>query len=204
VKVLAPEPGSSDRAEQWEPKAGFHALAARYRQAADEPDPEPERVERRPESVALAHHRPAVALSSRLGIVFAGATVAMIILSGLPWQVLGLPLDEYDRTAHALRAVLTALALGGIALAACRWLDRRPARELGIATGGVGRKVALGAAAWFVPAALAYAACTLLGLVRIDLVVSPIVLLTAVGTQIVLVLLLEALPEELMFAATSS
>jgi membrane protease YdiL (CAAX protease family) len=194
VKVLPPDPGSSDPCEQWEPKAGFHTLAARYRQIADEP----ELGLSRPAAVA-PHSRSPLALSSRLGIVFAAATIAMIMLTSLPRLVFGVPPGEYDRTAHALRAVLTTLVLAGIALAACRWLDRRPVSELGIATGGTWRKVALGAAAWLVPAALAYAACAALGLVRIDLVVDPAVLLTVVVTQLLLVLLLEALPEELVF-----
>ena len=194
VKVLPPDPDSSDQSEQWEPKAGFHTLAARYRQAADSPDSGPGHPE-----VVAPDSRSTLALSSRLGMVFAAATISMIVLSSLPRLVLGVPPDEYDRTAHALRAVLTTLVLGGIAIAACRWLDRRPVRDLGIATGGIGRQVTLGAAAWLGPAALAYAACVALGLVRIDLVVAPTVMLTVVVTQILLVLLLEAVPEELLF-----
>ncbi|MET1007892.1 MAG: CPBP family intramembrane glutamic endopeptidase [Propionibacteriaceae bacterium] len=219
VKVLPAQRGDSDPAERWERKAGFHALAARYRQLADEHEHErgtsrAEVVEGDPRSALHPGSPPqprsarepgrarkpgSLGLPWRLGIVFTAVTVAMI---ALPWLV-GLagehPPDTYHRAPHALRAVLTALALGGIALAACRWLDGRPVTQLGIAADGIGRKVTVGALAWLLPAALAYAVCAWVGLARIEPVVSPAALMTVVATQILLVLLLEALPEELVF-----
>lgn len=193
VKVLPPEPDARDPQEQWEPKAAFHTLAARYRELADDEGSPPPHREAVP-----GHHRP-ISLPWRLGVVLTAATVATISTSWLARGLVTLPSEEYDRGTHALRAVLMALTMVAIALAASRWLDRRPARHLGVAAGGALRQITAGASAWLLPAAAAYAACALLGLARIDLVVTPAALLTAVLTQILLVLLLEALPEELVF-----
>lgn len=57
----------------------------------------------------------------------------------------------------------------------------------------------IGAAVWLLPASLATAACMAFGLVQVELVVDPTMLLPLVVTQAVLLLLLEALPEEVVF-----
>lgn len=128
----------------------------------------------------------------RIGVVFLAATGVMIAIRAL------VP-DEYSRGLHAVRAVLLTLLLGGLALAACRWLDRRPILSLGLDPRGAGRSVVLGGLAWLVPAAAATAGCLLLGWVEIDVHVGAAALAATVASQLVLVLLLEAVPEELVF-----
>ncbi|MFI6265600.1 lysostaphin resistance A-like protein [Micromonospora sp. NPDC051006] len=144
-------------------------------------------------------HQPRLAMPWRVGLVFVAVTAALIVITPVARSPFGVAPDEYHRGAHALQALLTAVVLCGIAVLACRWLDRRPLAQLGVAGRGALRMTLVGAAIWLLPALSAIAGCVALGWVRIDLLHSPAALLLLVATQIVLVFLLEALPEELVF-----
>ncbi|MGW7413731.1 CPBP family intramembrane glutamic endopeptidase [Streptomyces sp. NPDC054863] len=114
----------------------------------------------------------------------------------------GAPISRtYSRPTHALRAVLTTVLVVPAVLVAWRLLDRRPWTELGIPAGvrPATRNVLLGAACWAAPAALGLALCLVLGLVRITPTAPAPDILLHVAVLIPLVLLYEALPEELVF-----
>jgi membrane protease YdiL (CAAX protease family) len=102
-----------------------------------------------------------------------------------------------DRTGHAVRAVLTALLAVPVVLLARRYLDRRPLAGLGLEHPG--RGLALGAGLWVVLAALGTAVT--LGLGWATVTTGPFPASTALLALYlpVLVLLYEALPEELLF-----
>ncbi|WBB69438.1 CPBP family intramembrane glutamic endopeptidase [Micromonospora sp. WMMD812] len=142
---------------------------------------------------------PRVAMPWRAGLVFVAVTAALIAIPSLARSPFGVAPDEYHRGAHAVQALLTTLVVGAIVVLACRWLDRRPLAARGVTGRGAGRMAVVGAAAWLLPAVLAIAGCVAIGWVRVDLVFSPAELLPLVATQALLVLLLEALPEEFAF-----
>ncbi|MFG1916643.1 type II CAAX prenyl endopeptidase Rce1 family protein [Micromonospora sp. NPDC048898] len=134
-----------------------------------------------------------VALPARILVACTGAV--------LVWLVLGVLLDrDYDRPTHAVGAVLTTALVVPLVVVARRRLDRRPWAGLGLPSLRAGwRRLLLGMACWLLPAAVGFALCLGLGWVRISVRTSAGDALGVAALLVVLVLLLEALPEELVF-----
>lgn len=132
---------------------------------------------------------------SRVVAVFAAAVL-------LWWFVFhGAPLsDTYDRRTHTVRAVLTTLLVVPMVLAAWRLTDRRSWTDLKPASPGrAGRHLLLGMACWAVPAGAALGLCLFLGWVDIVARTTTAETARVAVLLVVLVLLYEALPEELVF-----
>ena len=133
----------------------------------------------------------------RITIVFAVATAATLLISELATAFFG---PDYDRGGHALQAVLRAPVFLAIVVAARHWLDRRSWSGIGLQPIRQGAKfLLLGFGAWLIPAMAAIVVLTSFGWVDItvDLSLGELVLL--ILTQMVLVFLLEAFPEEVVF-----
>ncbi|TMR32596.1 CPBP family intramembrane metalloprotease [Nonomuraea zeae] len=128
-------------------------------------------------------------------IVFAAAVLLWLFVYH------GTPLGyEYTRLTHAARAVLTTVLVVPMVIAARRLLDRRPWTGLGLPSLRAGlRSLLLGLACWLVPAAAGFALCLGLGWVEIGLRTSAADVVRGAALLTVLVLLYEALPEELVF-----
>ncbi|MFC7549946.1 type II CAAX prenyl endopeptidase Rce1 family protein [Plantactinospora sp. GCM10030261] len=131
----------------------------------------------------------------RVLLVFVGAVLVwLFVLHGTP---LG---DEYDRSTHAARAVLTTMLVVAMVWAARRFLDRRPWAGLGLPSPRAGwRRLLLGMGCWLVPAAAGFVLCLGFGWVDITLRGSAGDAVATAALLVVLVLLYEALPEELVF-----
>ncbi|AXB43303.1 CPBP family intramembrane glutamic endopeptidase [Amycolatopsis albispora] len=139
-----------------------------------------------------------VALWVRVGAVFAAAVLIWLLLvQGLD---LLLPSTGRDLLAHTIRAVsATVLTVAAIALA-CRFLDRRPWRELQLGPPRAGwRFFLLGMVLWLVPAALGWALCTGLGWARVTVTGDAAEVAASLLALVALVICYEALPEELIF-----
>jgi membrane protease YdiL (CAAX protease family) len=122
--------------------------------------------------------------------VFLGKTQFAVLLFG----------PDYTVSRHIVMALTsTALTVPLIVLAR-RYLDREPFAGLGLAIDlSALRPLFVGALAWLAPFALALATCLALGLVEIRAVAPWSEILAFVPLLLVLVFLLEALPEELAF-----
>ncbi|PXX66286.1 hypothetical protein DFR70_10332 [Nocardia tenerifensis] len=136
------------------------------------------------------------ALLIRSAAVFVAVTIWWLVLYHGVAAVTG---DEYTRGGHVVRAVGATLGTVALLYAALRFLDRRPWSDLGLAAQGRWRAFLFGVACWGVPAAVTMAVVLWLGwaeqTVRAE---APETLLALVGL-VALVLLYEALPEELIF-----
>lgn len=106
----------------------------------------------------------------------------------------------YDPLGHATSAVLTSVLIVPLVVLARRYLDRRPLAGIGLPPVGVGwRSFVLGMGCYLIPAGLGLAIVLVLGRVEIE-VDAPITEVVALlAGLVVLVLLFEALPEELLF-----
>ncbi|WP_067964612.1 CPBP family intramembrane glutamic endopeptidase [Nocardiopsis trehalosi] len=132
----------------------------------------------------------------------------VVLVSGaamaLWWAVNELSAGGYGGLPRVGTHLVNAVVLGvlGVALvaAAARFADRRPWGELRAAVGGDrGWAFTVGAVSWLVPAAGAAALCLGAGWVALDVRSGAAELLGAAALLVVTVLLLEALPEELIF-----
>lgn len=136
-----------------------------------------------------------LALRWRILIVFASTVLAWLFL--YHGALLG---RDYDRPTHVARAILTTVLIVPLVVAARRLLDRRPWTGLGLPSLRSGwRRLLLGMACWLIPAAVGFALCLGFGWVEIRLRASAPDALGVAALLVVLVLLYEALPEELVF-----
>jgi uncharacterized protein len=133
----------------------------------------------------------------RVALVFIAATLIAI---GIAQTTVALFGQDYSRTGHIARAVAALLLYVPLVVAARRFLDRGQLSGLGVAPfPAAWRPLLLGAAAWVVPAAIGCAVVMGLGWSRITLQGSAGALAAVVAVRMVLVLIYEALPEELLF-----
>ncbi|WP_232665233.1 CPBP family intramembrane glutamic endopeptidase [Pseudonocardia sp. TRM90224] len=136
------------------------------------------------------------ALGWRIAAVFVGVVaIWLLVIKGLD-PFFG-PAYE-DRLGHAVRAVLVAVLAVPLVLLARRHLDRRPIAGLGLA-GPRLRPLLFGMACWAVPAALGILVSTLAGWGSITIGALDAPTLVLIVALPVLVVLYEALPEELIF-----
>lgn len=107
---------------------------------------------------------------------------------------------EMSLTKHAANTLGTVILIPPMVLAVRRFLDRRPFSPLGFGVARfAGRDLLYGAITWLVPALLGLTVALSLGWLDIRLGSSVPEVLTAVLLLAVLVFLLEAFPEELIF-----
>ena len=133
----------------------------------------------------------------RLGAVFAGATLVWVAVDRCADVVFG---PDYQRGRHMFSAVATTALVVPLVLFAYRRLDRLQWGDLRRASPRTaGRLLLLGAAGYLIPAGVAVAVLAAAGWLEINLRVSLLGALGSVLFLTVLVLLYEALPEELVF-----
>ncbi len=107
---------------------------------------------------------------------------------------------DYNLMRHIFMAVLTSLLVVPLIVMARRMVDREPFADLGLTLDAAAIKpFIIGVLAWLMPFTLAIAICLALGMVRIEATASWTEILAFIPLLIVLVFLLEALPEELAF-----
>ncbi|ODT73773.1 MAG: hypothetical protein ABS76_38475 [Pelagibacterium sp. SCN 64-44] len=133
----------------------------------------------------------------RIGIVWMALLAIFAGKSQLATLLFG---PEYDVDRHVFMAVLTSALVVPMIVMARRYLDREKFVGLGLAVDASALKPLLvGALAWFGPFLLGLAVCLGFGLVDIRATASWGEIFAFVPLLIVLVFLLEALPEELAF-----
>jgi uncharacterized protein len=138
-----------------------------------------------------------VGLFWRVTIVFIGVTLIWLLIGYVNQTAFG---PGYDRTAHVVNAVLASLLTVPLVVVARRVLDERPFTGLGLPSLRTGwQSLLLGVGCYLLPAGIGLVAVLALGRVEISLDTSTIELLPLLVGLIVLVLLYEALPEELVF-----
>lgn len=142
--------------------------------------------------IAMAQRRPR--LWWRVGAVTAGAVAIWLAIDELATVLFG---AEYDRAGHVVRALAATFLTVPMVVAARRLLDRRPWPMLSWRVRW--RGLLLGAVCYLVPAGLAVGGAVLSGRVQIRVQVGIPELLLVVAGLLVLVLLYEAYPEELIF-----
>ncbi|QIS01944.1 CPBP family intramembrane metalloprotease [Nocardia brasiliensis] len=131
----------------------------------------------------------------RVGIVFVAATVWWLVL----YHVFAPP-GEYTRSAHVTRAVGAAVFTVPMVLLARKLLDRRSLDGLGFSSVAGGcRAFLVGAALWGIPAWSAMALMLWLGWADVTVLEPFSRTLPALLGLLVLVLLYEAVSEELIF-----
>lgn len=133
----------------------------------------------------------------RVAIVFAAAAVIGVAIH----QSVGALFDPgYTRAGHVARAITAFVLYVPLVVVARRVLDRRPLSGLGVSPlERAWGPLLLGMAAWLVPAAIGIALVVGVGWSQITLEGSVGALAAAVALRVVLVLIYEALPEELLF-----
>jgi membrane protease YdiL (CAAX protease family) len=131
--------------------------------------------------------------------------LAVLAAATLIWVAVSLALAPFgdahtNRVGHTLRAVLTAVLVVPLVLLARRHLDRRPRAGLALAPLGRGWRPLLGGAAfWLVAAALGATMTLVLGWAAVGTGPFPASTVLLALYLPILVLLFEALPEELVF-----
>lgn len=122
--------------------------------------------------------------------IFAGKSLLATWLFGAGYRL--------DR--HIFMAISTSALVVPIIVLARRYLDREPFADLGLALDASAFKPLLvGALAWFAPFLLGLGICVAFGLVQVSALADWSDILAFLPLLLLLVLLLEALPEELAF-----
>lgn len=149
----------------------------------------------RPTSVRSTSSRLPVAL--RVGAVAVGALVVWLAITSVSTAVWG----EETTLARHVASALAALVLGVLlVVVARRRLDRRPLATLGLTTGTAAlRDLAYGALSWLLPAAIGLTVALSAGWLEITVHATAAETVTAVLLVACLVLVYEAVPEELVF-----
>ncbi|MCY9786050.1 CPBP family intramembrane metalloprotease [Nocardiopsis sp. EMB25] len=124
----------------------------------------------------------------------------------LVWLLMGwvddtlFPAEEVTTASHVVNALLVFVLAVPLVWAARRFLDRRPWGGLGLTGVREGRRPFLvGAAAWALPGAAGIALCVAMGWASVTAAVPWTELLPGVLSLAALVLVFEAVPEELIF-----
>lgn len=141
--------------------------------------------------------RPPLPVAVRVAVVLAGALLGWLAIAALGTRVWGEGPSLARHLASAVLALVVASALVG---AARRLLDRRPSGELGLPGGRRAiQDLLLGALSWLLPAAIGLS--IVLGAGWLDVEIDATLAETAgvVLLLLVLVLVYEAVPEELIF-----
>lgn len=133
----------------------------------------------------------------RVVVVFTAAVLVSIAVHRGVDAVFG---TGYSRGSHVARAVAGLVLYVGLVAAAQRWLDRRPLADVGLRPVRQGPWwLLVGAAAWLLPALAGATLCVALGWSRIALAEPLTAVAGVVALRLVLVVVMEAVPEELLF-----
>lgn len=133
----------------------------------------------------------------RVAIVFAVAAVFGVAIHQGVAARFG---QGYTRAGHVARAIASFALYVSLVVSARRFLDRRPLSDLGFGPLRTAwRPLLLGMAAWLIPAAIGIALCVGLGWSQITVRGALGSLAAVFALRFVLVLVYEALPEELLF-----
>ena len=134
----------------------------------------------------------------RVSLMFVAAT---LIYSGLFALANNLYGPTYSLQSHVLRAVLMTVLVLPTVWIVCRWVDQRPLISLGFSSSWTtaGRSLLLGMVAWLIPALLSIAFIVGVGWMDVTFQATPVVVAQAIAVRLLLVLLYEAFPEELIF-----
>jgi uncharacterized protein len=149
-------------------------------------------------SVVQTHeNRERISLFWRISIVFIAVTLVWLGIRAFVDMQMG---EEYSRSSHILRAVVTSIVIIPLIIAARRFLDRRPWSGLKLGSLRTGwRPLVVGMICWLLPAAIGLAVSVTLGWTQITLQ-EPVGDVLALGAGLlILVFIYEALPEELIF-----
>lgn len=133
----------------------------------------------------------------RVLLVFTAITLWwLLIVSGIST----LAGADYTRNLHVIRAIAaTAFAVPLVVLAA-RYLDKKPVLDmLAIRRSNGARAFVFGALCWLVPALVSGAAVLAVGWAQLEISASAFDIVTGIVLLVVLVLLYEAVSEELLF-----
>jgi membrane protease YdiL (CAAX protease family) len=128
---------------------------------------------------------------------------AALVLACAIWLAVGAIADavfgaEYSLPSHAFRAVTTCVVVLVALALLFRW-ERTRARDYGIVRTGMLRGLTLGAVGYLVPFLLAAVVILSLGLARVEVSPDPAAVIGEGLLLLALVLLYEAIPEELIF-----
>ncbi len=141
--------------------------------------------------------RPLAPVAVRVSVVVVGAVLGWL---GIAWLGSRLWGEESSLLRHAASAVLAFAVAGVLVVGARRLRDRRPLRTLGLGGGGGAvRDLLLGALTWLLPAAVGFGVVTAAGWLRVEVAGSLAGVVGVVALLVVLVLVYEAVPEELLF-----
>ncbi|MBD8062421.1 CPBP family intramembrane glutamic endopeptidase [Oceanitalea stevensii] len=136
-------------------------------------------------------------VAARLAVVVTGALLGWLGIAALTTRVWG---EGLSLARHAVSAVAALIVAGVLVVAARRLLDRRPVGTLGLSGGRRAvRDLVSGALSWLVPAAVGLAVALAAGWLRIEIDATLAETVGAVLLLVVLVLVYEAFPEELLF-----
>lgn len=141
--------------------------------------------------------RPVLPVGVRVGLVATGALAAWLLIAFGGAALWG---EAPSLARHAANAA-TAFVLGGLlVVTARRTLDRRPLATLGLSTGVRAlRDMALGALTWLLPAAAGLATALAAGWLNVTIHATVGETVGVVLVVALLVLVYEAVPEELVF-----
>ncbi|WP_439593634.1 lysostaphin resistance A-like protein [Microbacterium sp.] len=138
-----------------------------------------------------------VAAGRRIAIVLVGAIVIWTLMVWVSLSVFGGAVTPLSRTVCAL--LVFCLVVPMIVFAR-RFLDRRPWTGLMLqALPEAWRPFLLGVASFLIPSAVGLSIALVTGWLRVTSVLPPLELVAAISFTILTVLLLEAIPEELIF-----
>lgn len=133
----------------------------------------------------------------RITVVFIATALIWLFIGYVYQSVFG---SGYDRLGHVINAVLATVLTVPVVVLARRFLDKRPLAGLGLSPLQVGwRSFFIGMGCYLIPAGIGLGAALVLGWVEISLTTSLSNFMALLIGLVVLVLLYEALPEELVF-----
>lgn len=140
---------------------------------------------------------PRLPVAVRVAVVLVGALLGWLVIAALGTRVWG---EGPSLARHAVSAVSALVIAGVLVVAARRFLDRRPLGTLGLSRGRHAvRDLLLGALSWLLPAAVGLGVALAAGWLRIDIDATLAGTAGVVLLLLVLVLVYEAVPEELIF-----
>ncbi|WP_413450095.1 CPBP family intramembrane glutamic endopeptidase [Georgenia phoenicis] len=152
----------------------------------------------RPDSLHVTETAPPrLPVAVRVGVVTVGALLGWLAVAALGTRVWG---EGTSLPRHAVSAVSASVIALALVVAARRLLDRRPLRTLRLPGGWKAvRDLLFGALSWLLPAAVGLGVALAAGWVRIEIDASGAETAGVVLLLAVLVLVYEAVPEELLF-----
>lgn len=140
---------------------------------------------------------PRLPVAARLAVVVMVALLGWLAIAALTTRVWG---EGLSLARHAVSAVAALLIAGALVVAARRLLDRRTLATLGLSRGrSAARDMLLGALSWLLPAAIGLVVALAAGWLRIEIDATLTETVGVVLLLVVLVLVYEAIPEELIF-----